>query len=412
MYVTSKIKLFLLCFLVTNHTIAGQGNFPAINGNHLIKGSIDLEHTRQIKLEFYTHPTWIVGYEHDGLSVWYILLSDSTIQKVTISKLSDTDVTQVDFTLPANSILTLDKVTLFSLVNPEQYRKNFLTHPVRVTGTDTVAAISESGQLVVQRLEDVYKLDIDPLIDSRLVKNNSQQILLLTGNSKIYQHGILGDKIEPTGYAIIDTYHREPYIKHRFSLNDGSVFETLMPIWTDINNDKKDEVILTRSDAKSGVGLQVYDEAGKLLSSGESIGIGFRWMHLLAAALFGSNGEFEITAVRTPHIGGILEFYRLAGKTLKVVHRRNGYSTHRIGSRNLDTALAGDFNNDHNIEILIPTQNFRRIDSIKRTESGSKIDYSIALDDQLSTNIAAYSFQGRINLAFGTYSGDVIIFRQ
>ena len=55
---------------------------------------------------------------------------------------------------------------------------------------------------------------------------------------------------------------------------------------------------------------------------------------------------------------------------------------------------------------------FRRIYFIKRIESGSKIDYSIALDDQLSTNIAAYSFQGRINLAFGTYSGEVIIFRQ
>jgi hypothetical protein len=407
----SKIVPILIFTLFANLSAAGQNYFPATNGNHFIKGSLDLAHAEQIHLQFKSFPTWIVGYGQDDLSIWYILLDNSTIQKVTINQDGMADVSQVGFSLPSDSFLALDinnnRTQLFSF---KEYRGNFLTHPIRTAENDAVAAISDLGNLIIQRQARIFKPDIEPLIDSRILQNNRGQILVLTGNSSRYQHGILGDKIEPTGYAVIDT-HGEPYVKYQFSLNDRGVFETLMPIWTDIDNDKKDEVILTRSDAQSGARLMVYSEDGKLLAYGRTIGRGFRWMHLLAAAPFGPNGELEIAAVKTPHIGGILEFYRLVGRNLIVVNRKNGYSTHRIGTRNLDTALAGNFNSDINVEILIPTQDFRRINSIKRTALGSVIDFSVPLSQPLSTNIAAYTYQEEISLAIGTFSGEVIIIR-
>ena len=49
---------------------------------------------------------------------------------------------------------------------------------------------------------------------------------------------------------------------------------------------------------------------------------------------------------------------------------------------------------------------------IKLSSGGSKIVHSIKLDNQLSTNLAAYSSRGKIKLAFGTYNNELIIIRQ
>ena len=92
-----------------------------------------------------------------------------------------------------------------------------------------------------------------------------------------------------------------------------------------------------------------------------------------------------------------------------MVHAQHGYSTHCIGSRNLDTALAGDFNADGELELLLPRQNFQRLDSLWRTQAGAEIDFSLELGEGLSTNIAAYSFGNGIFLALGTYAGEVIV---
>jgi hypothetical protein len=135
-------------------------------------------------------------------------------------------------------------------------------------------------------------------------------------------------------------------------------------------------------------------------------------MHLIAAAGLGPDGEIEITAVRTPHIGGILEYYRLKDGILRVVHKRSGYSTHRTGSRNLDTAVAGDFNADGQVEMLVPAQDFKRLDSIKKTPGGSKVVHSIKLNSPLSTNLSVYSSHGEIKIAFGTFNNELIIIQK
>ena len=101
------LTFFMTFFIITSLSVAEQSIFSVTNGNRFIKGNIDLKHSKQRIVKFHTYPTWIVGYGHDDLSVWYILLSDSTIQKVVIGENSSSDVTPVDFTLPADSILAL-----------------------------------------------------------------------------------------------------------------------------------------------------------------------------------------------------------------------------------------------------------------------------------------------------------------
>ncbi len=404
--------MFTIFTLTAVFSNAQESTYYALNGNHLVGGKIDLKQATPLKIELSSYPTWVAGHDDGSHPVWYVLLNDSTVQKVVVKENGKVSVLKTNFSVPPDTILSIDTGSNpWQLFTPGLYKNNFLTHPVRIIANNKIAVIDASGVFSIQDPDRVYRLNIDPLKDSRILQNENGQILVLTGNSSKYKHGILGDKVEAGGFAIIDTDNK-PVVRSQFALKGSNVFETLMPVWTDINIDNKREIILTKSNSRSGAQLQIYTEDGKLISSSDPIGRGFRWMHLIAVAEFGPGGEIEIAAVRTPHIGGILEYYRLKDGKLSVVHKRAGYSTHRIGSRNLDTAVAGDFNDDGQVEILVPSQDFKRLDSIKRTSGGSKIVYSIKLDHQLSSNVAAYSSRGKIKLAFGTYNNELIIIQQ
>lgn len=400
--------LFCLCFLFV-FILNGQANiFSGLNGNHFLDGQINLKNAKKFRVEFSAHPTWIVGYEKKNHSVWYILLQDSSIHQVIIGENGIEESKLTDFELPPDAFLSLDIHAKGSrLFDQSEYLNNYLSHPIKVLANNKIAVITDTGYLNILDKQKNHLLNINPLIDSRILQNKKGDLLVLTGDSNQYQHGILGDRVEANGFAII-RIEDSPYILHQYNLSDQSVFETLQPIWIDINNDQINEIVITRSNLSSGAELQVYTEDGQLLASSAPIRKGFRWMHLLSVAPFGPDGELELAVVRTPHIGGRLEFYRIYNKKLEIVHARNGYSTHRMGSRNLDTALAGDFNNDGDVELLLPTQDFQQLDVIKRTKLGTKIDYSIDLSYPLSTNISSYSFNGKIYIAFGTFHNEVI----
>lgn len=395
---------FLFVFILNGQA----NNFSGLNGNHFLEGQINLKKSKKFRVEFSAHPTWIVGYGEKDHSIWYILLKDSSIHQVIIGENGIEKSKSTAIELPPDVILSLDIHAEGSrLFNKSEYLNNYLSHPIKVLANNKIAAITDTGYLNIREKQKNHLLNIDPLIDGRILQNKKGDLLILTGNSNQYQHGIFGDRLEANGFAIIQT-DVDPYILHQYTLSDQSVFETLQPIWIDINNDQINEIVITRSNLSSGAELQVYTEDGQLLASSAPIGKGFRWMHLLSVAPFGPDGELELAVVRTPHIGGRLEFYRVNNEKLEIVHARNGYSTHRIGSRNLDTALAGDFNNDGYVELLLPTQDFQQLDVVKRTKLGTIIDYSIDLSYPLSTNISSYSFNGKIYIAFGTFHNEVI----
>jgi hypothetical protein len=115
--------------------------------------------------------------------------------------------------------------------------------------------------------------------------------------------------------------------------------EGIAPIWTDLTGDGGREIIVTLSDPEGGARLAVYSEAGEQLAVGSAIGRGYRWRHQLVVAPFGPTGDLELADVMTPHIGGIVEFFQLAGDRLKLIAQTSGYSSHVLGSRNLDMRL-------------------------------------------------------------------------
>ena len=55
--------------------------------------------------------------------------------------------------------------------------------------------------------------------------------------------------------------------------------------------------------------------------------------------------------MRTPHIGGIVEAYRLVEDRFELVASQPGYRSHQLGSSNLDMALLADLVGDGRLEI-------------------------------------------------------------
>jgi len=125
------------------------------------------------------------------------------------------------------------------------------------------------------------------------------------------------------------------------------------------------------------------------LASGPPIGQGYRWRYQLMVAEFGLAGELELAVVRTPHIGGVVEFYRLNGDTLEIVAQISGFSTHTIGSRNLENALAGDFNGDGQIELVLPDQSHTNLIALQRSANGVAPVWNVPMGAVHTSNLAS-----------------------
>ena len=169
---------------------------------------------------------------------------------------------------------------------------------------------------------------------------------------------------------------------------DLDVGEGIAPLWADLDGDGRREIVATVSDAAQGARLVLFTGDGLMLASGNAIGQGLRWRHQLAIATFAGD-EPEIAVVRAPHIGGIVEFYQRRGQILDIATQLDGYSSHLPGSRNLDMGLAGDFDFDGELELLLPTEDFTRLGAVERTSFGAKAEWYVSIGGRLSTNIAA-----------------------
>jgi hypothetical protein len=130
------------------------------------------------------------------------------------------------------------------------------------------------------------------------------------------------------------------------------------------------------------------------------------WHHQLCVAPFGPTGTSEIAVVKTPHIGGVVEFYRRQGDGLEIVAEAEGYSTHVFGSRNLDGGLAADLDDDGSFELLVPTQSREMLAAVRRVEDGLRTPWQLPLSDQLTTNLAGVTTDdGCVAIAVGTGDG-------
>ncbi len=327
-------------------------------------------------------PLWVVGVEAAGQPLWVVSLEDGSLVQVVGEEVTPLGTTTQPGA-PFAVVTSGDDLEVLTAGGDESP----LTHPIVVEGRRV--AVLEDGNLRIGAEE----IDVDALPDARLVAHPSSGIALLTGPTDDYAHGVLGDDLEAASFTIVHPNGLARVV----NLEPGLVVEGIAPIWADLDGDGEPEEIVTLSDAADGARIAAGDAAG------EPIGRGRRWRHQIAVAPFGPNGEMELVAVRTPHIGGVAEFY---DAELDVVAEARGVTSHVLGSRNLDMALAADADGDGRVELVAPTEDLEMLAAIRREGPGARLVWTVPLGGRLSTNLAAVELPGGVlALAAGTAAG-------
>ena len=260
------------------------------------------------------------------------------------------------------------------------------------------------GSLVVAGADTAVELAIDALPDSRLSVAKDGHISVLSGPTNRYPHAVLGDDIEASRIVIVDPDTAS--VVAETTIGDPSVVEGIAAPWVDADGDGVEELLVTISNGEVGARLALLDRMGNFIAEGPPIGRGNRWRNQLGAGATGPNGEIEVIDVRVPHIGGVVEYFRLEGDELVRVAEQPGFTSHGIGSRNLDWALAADVTGDGRIDVIVPTQDRSALGILSRKTDGVAVVAQLGLPGRLTSNLAfAESPGGSISLAAGTAEG-------
>ena len=248
----------------------------------------------------------------------------------------------------------------------------------------------------------------EPLGDSRVVFAESIAAALVAPTDS-YAHGVLGDALEAQAVAWVDTCTGE---QGQITMDEPDVIEGISPILTDIDTDGALEIIVTISNASQGARLAAYDLNGTLVGESAPIGQGNRWRNQLAVGPFGPEGQVELIDVRTPHIGGTVEAFRLVpaedadesrddaepglptSEIIQVAQSDARYTSHEIGSRNLSLAIGLDADNDGIPDVIVPSEDRQQIVALTRTadlgavSQGWNVISERPLENGLTGNIA------------------------
>lgn len=324
-----------------------------------------------------------------------------------------------------------DKINIFISPELDNYRTEFLASPLSFPlladldrdGLDEIIYTGENQRINLLKLEDrdlirYSEEETQLLPDSRISSGDvdgdgNQELVALAYPTKRYPHGPLGDIIEAGGVAIFYFDDDGLRKKYSFELPVDSVFEGLTPIIVSLDN-RKDGILLSRSYLAKGsaVALLSIENGLEIIAEGPPIGTSFRWIHSIGGGDFDGDGDIELAAVKTPHIGGILQIYEISDNKLEIGLESKYYSSHGGGSRNLNIPLFGDLDSDGQIEILLPDQSREKI-IIMGIEEGKIIEeWSYELGGGISSNSLILDFDGDHlgDLALGDSEGNFYVF--
>jgi hypothetical protein len=244
-------------------------------------------------------------------------------------------------------------------------------------------------------------------------ENNIAAAWLATATDR-YNHGVLGDEIEAAAVAV---QLRDGGVL-RYDLPADSVFEDLTPRLHDMDGDGDDEIILVRSDLYGGAAVSILTvgAAGlEIFAEAYPIGLAHRWLNPVGAADFDGDGVMEVAAVVTPHLRGVLSFYKPDGQRLKPFAAAPGFSTHYIGSTILGMSVILDANNDGRQDIVLPSLDRTTLYAVGFNDGGIlEIFETVRQDSEITTAIVAADIdgQGNADIVYGLDNGAIILIRR
>jgi len=216
-------------------------------------------------------------------------------------------------------------------------------------------------------LPDARPVQVD--LDGR---GDGGHIAVLAGpDADRYDHAVLGDGIEATQALWLERHELSPL--RALGLPAPFVFEDI--VLRPVRVEGGTGLLTVRSGPQGGqLALLAPDpaRAGLLLlrALGDTVGGFHRW-------LSPTTDGTRLMAVHTPHIGGVLHEYRVAGDRLKRRALGTDISTHRFGSRELDLAVW------LGAQLLVPSQDGRRL-RVLEAAGGFAESASLALPGRLA----------------------------
>lgn len=380
--------------------------YQRADGNRLVDGHGGAGPAIDIALE--GDPAWVVGVPMEGLgSMWAVVLTDGRVQGFILRDGVTTEVQIAPGQLPAGMppLLRMQR-GVPSLIVPPVSSASPLTHPIVVQNEPTrLAFVDGNGDLVLWENQEIGRLPLNIPLDARLLQDEQHRVLVLSQATDVYPHGVLGDAIEAASLSLVQTAPTFQLI-WTAPIPDEKVVEGLAPIWADLDGNGIREILVTVSDDVTGAQILLFNENGERIAAGPPIGRGFRWRHQIAVAPFGPSGQILLADVLTPHLEPLVEFSAWIGDRLEVLAQREDFTSHEIGSRNLDRALAGDFDNDGIAELVVPDLTFDQLTFLQYADGRTIVVKEKNLDATLLSNLAGVTLQdGTMMLAAGLEGG-------
>jgi hypothetical protein len=376
------------------------------DGNRYLTGSGAFPDVTTVDIPLDGVPVWLVAAQGSERGIWVAVLADGSAQAFSVGAGGYVPIDVIPDVLPPGMppLLEVAADSARLIVAPGPDASTVTAPGILDPLTGRLAYVAANGDLVIWENGEIGRLPVDALPDARLLVDEIGRVLFLAGPTDRYDHGVLGDGLEATAITLVETTP-ELRVLQVIPIDPPGVVEGLAPIWADLNGDGRREIIVTRSDAERGAQILVFDELGEVIAAGPSIGRGYRWRNQLAVAPFGPSGEIELVDVLTPHIGGVVEFYEMNGDRLEIIAQVAGYTSHVIGTRNLDMGLSADFNGDGRIEAVLPNQGLDVIGALQRVDVGASQVWRLPLEGRVSTNLAAVAMPGGMALGVGRDDG-------
>ncbi|PLX65831.1 MAG: hypothetical protein C0602_13990 [Denitrovibrio sp.] len=385
------IKKLLYSIFVIALTLYSYAQPYFDSGNRYVSGKFVLAQAEKHIIKLNHTPVSIKAVLNGSVPVIFTMDSDGFVYKTVISNgKAETAITSLKASPHAEIYTNIlpDDASRFSAPVMSRYGLLYIT---------------SRGELS----DSTKRYPLDATKDNQIAVYDKYAVVL-TNPTSSYAHGVLGDRVESEGFAVIDLIDKK--IVTKTSISDLGVIEQKGALLADIDRDGSIEIILTISNKNNGAQVYAYSVDGELKYKSEPIGRGFRWRHVFAAAQF-SGGFVRIVNVITPHIGGTLEFLEAVDGKLIRKSSINGVSTHNIGSANLGMGLAVDVDGDGLPEILAPDNDKKNISAYCGQSELIELSELIGFSGILTTEITALSAGDKIKLiGFGTDNKEVYIY--
>lgn len=374
------------------------------DGSRLIEGTGSFPAVRALDVALSGRPAWVVGYAANT-AAWHVVLENGDLELVEMPYGGQPALIgrQAGWFAPGQPLIVGVMPYEGAYVVRGDASVSPLSHPAPLGDVDLLYVASNGDVVLAHETGPLMRQPLNALPDARPVVSSAGQVALYAnpvGEREV--HGGPGS----SALVVLELRNNVLRIVTRVELPETAVFAGVAPLWADINGDGVDDLITTVSDGQDGARVRAYLFDGERIMGQVDGPAGERWPQPLAWGPFGPDGEPLLVDVLTPHIGGVLRFYRYSGRSFEVLAQLPGYTAHVPGPRSPDMAVGGDFDGDGHLEMALLTQDRGHVAGIQYTAEGPRAVWSLAVDGQVVTNLSAVRLpDGRLGLAAGTDEG-------